>query len=610
MRRFFTLILFSLLALGASAQTRIAVLADLHVSPGNRNSQKLKEVVEEINAGSAQIVIVAGDVSNEGSDEELRCVKGILDGLKKPQFVVPGNHEDQWSQSACKRFVEMWGSDRFVTELDGMVIVGINCGPYMKAADGHIKQEDLTWLDETLSKHKDKRVISVNHYPITYEDLDNYDEYINLLSKYRVAVHLCGHHHIFRHYKGGQIDALMNRALDMRGGDYGYTIIEIDGNQLRQYNKPLGGEPKLMNEFEINDSPKSPIKRELEQFDEPEGFKVELLHTDEASVFTRLGVDDENIYFGNSSGVVKALSKESAKEVWRYQTANSLFSRPAATKKALIVPTSDERMLWIDKRTGRLRKERAAKGPYAADGVVQDGVLYQGGYKCFEAWKVGNGKLLWRNEDMTNYCQAAPAVTRSDITFGAWDTHLYNLDLKTGQTRWKWNNGHSSHLYSPGNCVPQVVGGRVFIVAPDRAMTSIDRATGKQIWRVKDYRVRESLGVSADGTKVYARTMDGELIAVNTQVDKYELLWWVDLGFGYEFSPCAIVESRGVVYAASRTGMVAAVDAVSGELLWRYKCGVSALNGMEVDSNGDIYLSLIEGKIWRIKDMRQSKKSE
>ena len=105
MRRILFSLLLAVLTISASAQTRIALLTDLHVSPGNRNSQKLKEVVEEINASSAQIVIVSGDLSNEGSDEELKCVKGILDGLKKPQYVVPGNHEDQWSQSACKPFI-------------------------------------------------------------------------------------------------------------------------------------------------------------------------------------------------------------------------------------------------------------------------------------------------------------------------------------------------------------------------------------------------------------------------------------------------------------------------------------------------------------------------
>ena len=121
---------------------------------------------------------------------------------------------------------------------------------------------------------------------------------------------------------------------------------------------------------------------------------------------------------------------------------------------------------------------------------------------------------------------------------------------------------------------------------------------------MKDYRVRESLGLSADKTKVYARTMDGELIAVSTQADEYDVIWMVDLGFGYEFSPCAVVESGGVVYAASRQGVVAAVDAESGELLWRKKCGISAVNGFEVDERGDIYISLFEGKIWRISPKR------
>jgi outer membrane protein assembly factor BamB len=51
---------------------------------------------------------------------------------------------------------------------------------------------------------------------------------------------------------------------------------------------------------------------------------------------------------------------------------------------------------------------------------------------------------------------------------------------------------------------------------------------------------------------------------------------------------------------------VAAVNAETGELLWRYKCGVSALNGMEVDENGDVYISLIEGKIWRISEKKST----
>ena len=78
-------LLLTFATLSAAAQTRIALLCDLHVSPGNRNEQILKQVVEEINADATQIVIVAGDLTNEGSDEELRAVKAALDGIKKPQ---------------------------------------------------------------------------------------------------------------------------------------------------------------------------------------------------------------------------------------------------------------------------------------------------------------------------------------------------------------------------------------------------------------------------------------------------------------------------------------------------------------------------------------------
>ena len=137
--------------LGAGAQ-RIAVLSDLHVIPGNENDRQLRLAVEEINHGEFDYVVVNGDISNEGSDEQLLNAKEILDGISKPLAVLPGNHENNWSQSATKTFKDTWGNDRFIATAgpDSLVIVGINCGPYMKMGDGHIKREDLHWLRSEL----------------------------------------------------------------------------------------------------------------------------------------------------------------------------------------------------------------------------------------------------------------------------------------------------------------------------------------------------------------------------------------------------------------------------------------------------------------------------
>ena len=166
--------------------TRIIVFADLHVLPGNDCEKNLRIAVDEVNNSNADLVIINGDLTNEGSDLELTNVKSILDKIKKPLYVLPGNHETTWSQSATKTIFDLWGNDRFVTEIDSLVIIGIACGPYMKMGDGHIKQEDLHWLDKTLAKHctEGKQVISFNHYPLK-KDLDNYDDYIRILRKYR-----------------------------------------------------------------------------------------------------------------------------------------------------------------------------------------------------------------------------------------------------------------------------------------------------------------------------------------------------------------------------------------------------------------------------------------
>ena len=149
--------------------------------------------------------------------------------------------------------------------------------------------------------------------------------------------------------------------------------------------------------------------------------------------------------------------------------------------------------------------------------------------------------------------------------------------------------------------VPVVTADKVVIVAPDRVTTAIDRSNGALMWREKnENKVRESLGQSADGRVAYAKTMDGTLVAMSSEGDKYRLLWTVDLGFGYEHAPCIVLEHKGVVYAGSRRGMLAAVDAATHQLLFTYKMGSSEVNGFEVDEQGDVYCSLIEGTVYRI----------
>ncbi|MBR3101077.1 MAG: PQQ-binding-like beta-propeller repeat protein [Muribaculaceae bacterium] len=584
---------------------KFAILSDVHVTPGNVNDGKLREAVAEINAGDADAVLMTGDLTNEGSDEQLINVKSILDGITKPLYVIPGNHENNWSQSACKTFNDLWGNDRFVFTVGNLVVVGMNCGPFMKMGDGHIKQEDLIWLDQTLAREvkPGMRVLSINHYPIL-EDLDNYRDYVAILKKYPVITHQCGHYHSWKQYETEGISGLMVRALDMGGDNHGYTLLDVDlhRNWIHVYDKRLGHEPELKYAYKINldydDATVATVDKKV-----PDGFVIEKVFADDASIFTRVGIDKDCFYFGNSLGYCKAVDKATRQVRWQYKTDAMLFSRPAVAEKYVVLPTADKRLVWLNKKNGKQVYQYQAAGPYVADGVVFADVLYQGGYKTFQAWDINKRRMLWHFDSINNYCQAAPVVDGTDVIFGAWDTHLRVLNRYDGTLRWKWNNGKKANLLSPGNVVPVVTDDKVIIVAPDRVATALDRRDGHQIWREKnENKVRESLGESVDRKTAYAKTMDGELVAMSTEGDQYKLLWKADAQLGYEHAPCIVLERSGYVLMGSRRGVLAVIDLSTRELAFQYQLGNSEVNGFDVDKyTGDVYCSLIEGTVYRLR---------
>ncbi|MCI5783842.1 MAG: PQQ-binding-like beta-propeller repeat protein [Bacteroidales bacterium] len=601
MKRFFTLILLSASILNAFA-LRLIVLSDVHVTPGNQCDKELRVAVQEINQTPCDAVILSGDLSNEGSDEQLKNVKSIVDNIKYPFFVIPGNHENNWSQSATKTFIDLWGNDRFYYEVPGTeyVIVGTNCGPYMKMGDGHVKKEDLHWLKSILDKYKgtDKKIISFNHYPLRKNDLDlGYIDYIKLLEQYPTIIHINGHYHTYKPYMSGSIQSMMVGALDQGNGNYGYTYVDVDNDSIRISRKLIGKDSEVIETF--------PVKMpEITAFEDVVGndYKYAVkVWADSASVFTRVGFTQKNIIFGNSLGEVKAVDKKTNKVSWKINTGASMFSRVQCYKNIVAVPSANKELLFVNDKDGRIMDKISSVGPYVADGLSVNNFLYQGGYKKFEKFDISSHKLIWKYDSINNYCQAAPVVDGNDVIFGAWDTYLRCLDARTGELKWKWNNGKSANMLGPGNVVPVVTKDRVYVVAPDRYMTAIDRFTGKTIWRNNEHKYRESLGHSEDYTKIYSKTMDGELAVVDAASDEFKLIKLIDLKIGYEHAPCIVLEKNGIVYVGSRRGIITAVDAKTYDILWQITVGSSEINGFDVDPyTGKVYVSLIEGTIFRL----------
>src|SRR5205807_3913277 len=116
-------------AAAAEQSFRFPWLNDTHVG-SSTGEEDLRTAVKDINSVTGlSFVVLSGDVTEYGSLEQLRLAKEILDGLKLPCHVMPGNHDTKWSESGATDFPRLWPDERFMFEHGGFRFIGMHQGP-------------------------------------------------------------------------------------------------------------------------------------------------------------------------------------------------------------------------------------------------------------------------------------------------------------------------------------------------------------------------------------------------------------------------------------------------------------------------------------------------
>ena len=106
-----------------SQTINFAWLTDLHIG-ATTSETDLAAVVNDINLKQQfEFVIISGDITEKGRNSELIKTKEILDRLKIPYYIVPGNHDSKWSESGTTKFSELWNDDKFVFEKNNFMLI-------------------------------------------------------------------------------------------------------------------------------------------------------------------------------------------------------------------------------------------------------------------------------------------------------------------------------------------------------------------------------------------------------------------------------------------------------------------------------------------------------
>jgi len=220
------------------------------------------------------------------------------------------------------------------------------------------------------------------------------------------------------------------------------------------------------------------------------------------------------------------------------------------------------------------RKHHVMAPPVEADGRV----YVMDGDTTVSAIDAGSGQVVWRTQ--------LPARSKRDrdtfgggvaysggkvfVTSGA--RYLAQLDAATGAINWKQD------VDSPIHAAPTVANGRVFAVTTDDVLLAFDAATGQQIWNyqalVEPARLLRASSPAVTGDTVVAAFASGEVVAL--RAENGNDLWDQALSLTSRINALSEIRDvagrpviyKGDVYAASHSGVFAAIDMRSGVPRW------------------------------------------
>ncbi len=606
MRPFLLLLALLLPAFCFSQQSfRFAFISDTHIgSPNGGAEEDLRRTVADINAmKDLAFVVLTGDITELGKDEELKLAKQILDSLHIKYYIIPGNHDTGWSESGGLEFTRTFGSDKFHFTYKGIHFLGCPSGPYVRMSDGHVPRGSVNWLNGELKKiGKKEPVIFLNHYPLD-NGLDNWYEVIDALKTRNTILALCGHGHSNRPVKAEEIPAVMGRSnLRAKENEGGYNIVAVDADSIRFVERrPLSGRERNWTGVRISAHDYAAGKTyPRPDFRMNDSFNVKAAWTYQSggNVIATPALANGLLIFGNEFGQVEALNKNSGKKVWTYKAGGPVYSSPAVEADLVVFGATDSFVYALDAKQGKLKWKQKTGASVLGSPLIENGVVYIGGSDHhFRAYELHTGRVKWASEVMGGPMMSRPMISGDRIVFGAWDRHLYCLDKKSGALLWKWNNGSSIINFSPAACIPVIVDSTVFVVAPDRYLSAISLADGSTRWRTNEATIRESLGGSEDGKWIYGKTMNDTVVVFPATATRSAAAWKLHAGYGYEHAPSMLIEKEGLVYFGTRNGVVYVIDPSRRLLQWKYKIDNSMVNTVLPLGKGQVIAATMDGKV-------------
>jgi outer membrane protein assembly factor BamB len=318
-------------------------------------------------------------------------------------------------------------------------------------------------------------------------------------------------------------------------------------------------------------------------------------------VMSHLKLDSGRLFVSAMDGSVYALDARSGRTIWRAKTGDYCHSSPVLSGDRVVVGSADSNAYCYDRATGREIWKFKTGGPvYASAAVVKGICAIASGDGRVYGLDERSGEMRWAfelPESNSSFAQSPAATDGERVFIGAWDSHLYALDLSTGQQVWRQKCAERSFAFSPAIGGPAVGNGNVFVPANGNELYCFDCVTGELQWKYMS--PGEKVGYSSPrlvGNRIYIGCLGdfgGEFRCISARSGLE--MWMTRTGSViYDSSPAV---SDGLVSVGSVNGTLTVMEMDRGEIVAQYRMPTGHFLSSPAAGDGWIYAGTYSDRV-------------
>ena len=179
---------------------QIVQISDLHVG-SQFLPEKFDILVDEVNEINPDVIVITGDLTNEGLMSEYKQCKSLLTKFNtKKIIVISGNHD--YRNTGYLLFKKFFPFEAVNELSDDVVLVTVGTARPDRNV-GEVGYRQNLWLERTMKKYKDKvKIVAMHHHLIAIPDTGSDQltvvdagDVLRIVLDTKVDVVLCGHKH-------------------------------------------------------------------------------------------------------------------------------------------------------------------------------------------------------------------------------------------------------------------------------------------------------------------------------------------------------------------------------------------------------------------------------